>query len=79
MELEDQSEEEEGVSYHDVEHVATERQLPASTVYRDAISGSWSFICLYIILYFSVNICCGGIGLTNKLNLVNCKWQKKIA
>ena len=39
MELEDQSEEE-GVSYHDVEHVATERQLPASTVYRDAISGS---------------------------------------
>ena len=39
MELEDQSEGEEGVSYHDVEHVATERQLPASTVYRDAISG----------------------------------------
>ena len=40
MELEDQSEEEENVSYHNVDHVTTERQMPASTVYREAISGS---------------------------------------
>ena len=59
MASEDQSEEE-AISYHNVDHVTTERQLPGSTVYRDAISGSCClhydtkhtmFIRLYISMY----------------------------